>query len=512
MQIGICGTFDVANYGDLLFPLIAEAELSSRLGPIRLHRFSYSARNPPDWPYPVTSLSELPARVEDLDGLIIGGGDVIRFDKSVAPGYEPPTPLIHHPTGYWLSPALLALDRQRPVVWNAPGVHGDVPAWAESLMHVAIRLSRYVAVRDEPSRAALSRFSGETEIAVVPDTGFGIERLIGRADSARCERLRASLDLEGKYIVIQASPYLTPACRFLKNHATLLREYRCLALPIGPVLGDESRIVTDVLPQAVCLPEWPDPLLLSELIRGAAGVVAMSLHLSIAALAFGVPVFRPRQAPSSKYSTLWSFEGVTPLGDDGEIDPHGFTGRSGPARDDITPVKARLQAHWDAMARALAEGASGPAPRARRAAFWQGLAGILAVDEPRRPSLPDALIGELAGIHRRLVRIDASMSGLGATMAAERQDHAATITERDERIEALTRTLAGERRAHQAAVDDLDAHVAALQAAVAESRAEAASRRAEIVALRNSACYRMTAPLRWIHRVCSRRGPERDPS
>jgi hypothetical protein len=26
-EIGISGTFDVANYGDLLFPLIAEAEL-----------------------------------------------------------------------------------------------------------------------------------------------------------------------------------------------------------------------------------------------------------------------------------------------------------------------------------------------------------------------------------------------------------------------------------------------------------------------------------------------------
>ena len=26
-EVGICGTFDVSNYGDLLFPLIAEAEL-----------------------------------------------------------------------------------------------------------------------------------------------------------------------------------------------------------------------------------------------------------------------------------------------------------------------------------------------------------------------------------------------------------------------------------------------------------------------------------------------------
>jgi lipopolysaccharide transport system ATP-binding protein len=45
-QIGLFGTFDVQNYGDLLFPLVAEAELSKRLGPVKLHRFSYHAKTP----------------------------------------------------------------------------------------------------------------------------------------------------------------------------------------------------------------------------------------------------------------------------------------------------------------------------------------------------------------------------------------------------------------------------------------------------------------------------------
>ncbi len=43
-QIGLFGTFDVQNYGDLLFPLIAEAELTLRLGTVKLHRFSYHTR------------------------------------------------------------------------------------------------------------------------------------------------------------------------------------------------------------------------------------------------------------------------------------------------------------------------------------------------------------------------------------------------------------------------------------------------------------------------------------
>ena len=61
------------------------------------------------------------------------------FDKEVAPGYAPPRADIHHPTGYWLTPALIALQHDIPLVWNAPGMHcNDLPAWAAPLLR-AIR-------------------------------------------------------------------------------------------------------------------------------------------------------------------------------------------------------------------------------------------------------------------------------------------------------------------------------------------------------------------------------------
>src|ERR1700730_7204421 len=135
-QIGICGTFDVENYGDLLFPLIAEAELSRRFGSIKLRRFSYFPKASPDWPYAVCPLSKLPTMASNLDGMMIGGGHIVRFDKEVARGYGSPTPSIHHPTGYWLTPALIALHHGCPLVWNATGVCGDILAWAESLMQL----------------------------------------------------------------------------------------------------------------------------------------------------------------------------------------------------------------------------------------------------------------------------------------------------------------------------------------------------------------------------------------
>src|SRR6266487_318530 len=145
LQIGLFGTFDLENYGDLLFPLVAEAELTERLGRVKVHRFSYNAKSTPDWPYVVTSLTELPRIAGDLDGVLIGGGFIIRFDKDVAPGYGPPTPAIHHPTGYWLTPALVALQRGIPLIWNAPGMHcNEIPTWAEPLMQVVFANSGYI--------------------------------------------------------------------------------------------------------------------------------------------------------------------------------------------------------------------------------------------------------------------------------------------------------------------------------------------------------------------------------
>src|SRR5262245_7700076 len=136
MQLAICGTFDVRNLGDLLFPLLARHELGKRLGTVELRAYSYHSRSARTWPFEVETLSRLAQDLETIDGVLIGGGDLIRFDKEVAPNYLPPDPSIPHPTGYWLSPAVLAVDRGCPLVWNAPGIHGDIPEWSHGLMRL----------------------------------------------------------------------------------------------------------------------------------------------------------------------------------------------------------------------------------------------------------------------------------------------------------------------------------------------------------------------------------------
>src|ERR1039457_5098425 len=352
-EVGICGTFDVANYGDLLFPLIAESELTERLGAVTLHRFSYNARTPPEWPYQVTSVTALPRMIHRLDGLLIGGGHLIRFDKQIAQGYVSPAPEIHHPTGYWLTPGLIALQHDVPLVWNAPGVHGDPPAWAKPLMEMTLTLSRYVSVRDEPSRSALEPLTS-APVAVVPDTAFRLPRLLNLEGppSAEFTRLCEISGLNGPYIVVQANLGTEGFVRFIKKHPERFRNFRYLALPISPVFGERPEIIDADLPGVVRLAGWPSPLIVAELIGRSEAVVGQSYHLLITALASGVPVFTRQNMSTGKYSALQDFETIFVLPPNGEPDLEWFLARVGrttpsaSARATYEP----LGDHWDRIA------------------------------------------------------------------------------------------------------------------------------------------------------------------
>ena len=410
-QIGVCGTFDVANYGDLLFPLIAESELTERLGAVTLHRFSYGTRTPPHWPYEVTSVAALPQMIRRLDGLLIGGGFLIRFDKQVAPGYAPPAPEIHHPTGYWLTPALLALQHDVPLVWNAPGMHcNEIPAWAHPLMKMALSLSRYVSVRDEPSGAALARLSG-SPIAVVPDTAFRIPRLLDldARPSAGLTRLLDASGLTGSYIVVQATLGVEEFVRFVKRHAARLRGFRFVALPVGPVLGEHAAIVDADLPGVVRLREWPDPLVIAELIARSDAVVGHSYHLMITALASGVPVFTRQSLATGKYTTLQHFETIFPLPADGETDPDWFLSRIGRTAPSAAAraTHGPLNEHWNRIAAALRMDAPNTSVALNR--FWQSLPTLLEDAALGHDGAVVAFEAERAGAHARLNETTAAL-------------------------------------------------------------------------------------------------------
>nr|WP_238349506.1 polysaccharide pyruvyl transferase family protein [Pseudomonas sp. SWRI179] len=407
-QVAIFGTFDVENYGDLLFPIIAEAELTRRLGSVNLHRFSYHGKTRPQWPYAVTSLTELPHVAASLDGVLIGGGFLIRFDKVVAHGYGPTTADIHHPTGYWLTPALIALQHAVPVMWNAPGMHcNDIPDWARPLLKMTLEQSQYVRVRDALSRDSLATLTQQAEIEVLPDTAFGLPRLIDEQQpSAEFIGLREQAGLTGPYIVIHAIHVVESFIKLFEDHAEAFQGYQFLVVPIGPVLGDDPSVIAGRLPGAVTLSFWPEPLLMAEILSQAQAVIGHSYHLAITALAFGVPVFCSADLTTGKYTALAGFDSLHALPDVATVDPQWFLARVGKTHP-LPAARAaadQLVEHWDRVAAIIRQGKTASQPVL--GAFLQHLPNLLeasaegrdpvSTERPASPVVPEPAIIEPA--------------------------------------------------------------------------------------------------------------------
>lgn len=362
MKIGIFGTFDVENYGDLLFPIIAERELGARIKNAEVIPFSYSDKRPGSWPYAVTAISDLAEQISSLDGIIVGGGHLIRFDKTVAPGYRPRNLKLHHPTSYWLAPALTAAATGLPVVWNAPSASPGTPKWARPILRLALDLSDYVAVRDRATLEELRRVEFSGECAVVPDSVFGIANLctVERAE----EVARPLLDQSGiqrDFIIIHAQGYTLPIAKALASRDDILARYDILILPIGPVLGDDVAPFADILPSAKFLPRWPTPPEIAALIACSSGSVATSLHLSVTSLCYGLPVLRPIMPDAPKYRFLRSLPQVSFASEATQL-PQTFVERLGRRQLSkfVDDSRQGLARHWDEVSSALQRGRRAP--------------------------------------------------------------------------------------------------------------------------------------------------------
>jgi lipopolysaccharide transport system ATP-binding protein len=350
--VGIVGTFDVENYGDLLFPLIARAMLERRLGPVDMVAFSPNARSAAAWPYDVRTVLDLPEVLPSLSALLIGGGQIIRFDR----GYNVPTdPRVRTPIDYWLTPALLGTLAGKPVIWNAIGAWtGSPPApWYHDTLRAVFSASHLVGLRDEASREHLAAIAPQAHLSLVPDTAFSLARLWPLAEeSVGFVAWRQSLGIHGPYVVVQADTRIGPSRPAIDALVAGLGVETAVLLPVCRCHGDSS----DGLPPLPCRhtarSDWPAPVLLGEIIGRSTAVVASSLHACITAIAYGVPVVRVPSfnVADRKFALLDGFAGVADIDRAAAVAAVLGRGRGRGPEPRAVEHAARLERYWDEVA------------------------------------------------------------------------------------------------------------------------------------------------------------------
>src|SRR5215216_3308897 len=177
MRIAHFGTFDVENYGDLLFPLVLERRLSDvceafvHVSPVG---------SAPVWQdcVPAIGFDEFLREAPEVDGVVIGGGQILRASPTPLGIYDRGgvSPFVAYPS-LWLGAAYVTARDDLPLCWNAPGVPASFDPSAARFMRWTGSVTDYASVRDVESRRLLEKAGVEAQIGVVPDTAVEVSRL-----------------------------------------------------------------------------------------------------------------------------------------------------------------------------------------------------------------------------------------------------------------------------------------------------------------------------------------------
>lgn len=306
-RIGLWGTFDLENYGDMLFPRILEEELGRRLpgaqirvfGPVGytgLNRFEEREPAEPLGPWSPERVVEL---AEELDVVVVGPGEIIHTrDELLGPHYglAPDEMRQRAPSRFFISGLGPELEAGCPVVWCAVGIPFDIRAGESRWFRDALAGRPVVSVRDEHSLRRLEAAGVDREIEVVPDPAFLIRRLF---PPRLLEKRLAQLRTAGAYpedapIVVQGNAGSLPHVSALAAALERLRDEQgygeVVLLETGPLHGDGefAGALAQTLPGSVRLTTGglAD---VAAAISASAGFIGTSMHGNITALAYDRP-------------------------------------------------------------------------------------------------------------------------------------------------------------------------------------------------------------------------------
>lgn len=304
-RIGIWGTFDLENYGDMLFPLVIEEELARRLPEARLRRLApvgagrpnrFDAGRPAEdlGPWSPTRVAEL---ADELDLVVVGGGEIIHTrDELLAPHYgrSPEEMVERAPSRFFIEGLGPDLEREVPVVWTSVGIPFD-PEDGEVLRRALVHRPT-ITVRDEISRSRLEALGLEAQ--VVPDPILLLPRIWGPDLLERRLRHLRAMDWypeRGWTLIAQGNraglPQADETAAAIDRIVEGREDPTVVIVSTGPIHGDDAfaaALKEGLGARTILLPEagLQD---VAAAIAHADGFVGSSLHGNITAAAYGRP-------------------------------------------------------------------------------------------------------------------------------------------------------------------------------------------------------------------------------
>jgi len=458
----VCGTFDLANYGDLLFPRIFELEISRRLpladirsyGPLgHLHPVAMDGGRPA-LPLGRPDSVRRSQIAGDLDLFAVGGGEIAHLRDDVYGSYyglAPAEATELAPSGWFVDGLGAERERLCPVVWNAVGVPFAFEGDDAERVRRALSSKAYVSVRDETSRARLLETGTDREVHVVPDTVLLLHRLFSRQVLERRLRFLSAMGwypAEGRPLVVQGSAWISrdaPEVAHAVESALEGKDVPTVLVETGPCHDDAefADAVAALLPGEVY--RMPGAVSLADVataIAHARAYAGLSLHGAVTARAYDVPFLLLNLAGYSKLDGFVDLVGRkgSLVREAAALEPalRSLLAEEAPAEPGLRPSLERsIDAHFDAIAE-LAERSWSARVERDGDTDAKSLSRTLAVSEARRESIEQAFAARGERLIEERLRLVEIIEGLEGRSGADRAgvEQAAGLQNELERLDS----------------------------------------------------------------------------
>lgn len=366
-RIFLTGVFDMQNYGDLLFPLVAARRLNAAgievipVAPTKAHAGIPDAITPLD-------IAEMLSSDTKVDGIVVGGGYLIHTHRmDILREYQGTNVGEWAGPGLWLGAALAAALRDIPLAWNAPGVPHPIPQSQRLLVDAALRACSYVSVRDRGGIELLAA-PDSVPVEIVPDPIVELARLWTRQDLDKPFRsLLARKGFEGRTDFVAVHFRNRSLVGQTHQETAAMLAAFALETELTPILTAVGRAHDDDILARAISAHLPIPHILLDdpaSLREVAAAIAFSrfyvgasLHGYVTATAYGVPgVLVARPAYRKFAGFLEHIDRMEDLARDWPAAYRAGAARKGEALACRIPEKAfaALDRHWRHIENAVA--------------------------------------------------------------------------------------------------------------------------------------------------------------
>lgn len=298
-NIAICGTFNVENYGDVMFPVIFEKAMQKRNLEFDLYLFSPGKKDvdslaPGAVVYPAREMDAI-HKEHPFNAVIIGGGALIHYSKIPVKLSGEDDFVDYNIYDSWYTPIEFAVRNNIKVLFNLPQVPYAFDEVVKNVTKSAIEAVDYITVRDEKSRDFLNDvFEHESEkpiINVFPDSVCCVSELISAEYLSQIRN--TLLPFSQKYAVIQFNPQRPEGedeglLKVIKRLAS--EGMKVLFLPLGYTHNDDAVLKEYNSKYGNLCVTLEKKLNIFEMLSVLAGCeiyIGASFHGAISAIAYG---------------------------------------------------------------------------------------------------------------------------------------------------------------------------------------------------------------------------------